>query len=146
MINLKDFFSNIINLDYAIVKFDTPYMPKDFPNSYPVGKDLDLFVNINDFKLLINITNKFINKYKNIFDIRIISNKNNIRFRLENKNKLHYQIDITIDNENFLENKILINNIFYILSIENETKIRKKEYQKNPNKIHHLEWLKKNYK
>ena len=34
---------------YAFVKIDVPYMPKDFPENIPVGKDADIICSKNDF-------------------------------------------------------------------------------------------------
>lgn len=145
MINLLNYFKLIRNIDYAVVKYDVPYMPLNFPLNYPIGKDLDLYVSKNNFELIINITNQFIKdyNYNNLFSIKIVQIKYNIRFRFEINNKLHYQIDITIDNFNYLENKQLIKNTFYILSYENELIVRKEEVKKHPNKKHHIEWINK---
>ena len=142
IINLNEYLKFIKNLDYALVKIDVPYMTKDFPNSYPIGKDLDIIIRKEHFNNIINITNNFIKKfnYTNIFNIRIIQLKNNVKFRFIVNYKLHYQFDITIDESNLLLNKQIINN-YYLLSLENEIKIREYEIKKNPNKLHHKEWL-----
>ena len=142
MINLINYFKQIQEINYALTKIDVPYNTSDFPNTYPVGKDLDIFVSIDDFEKIKKITNNFLKDYRKDFIIKIICTKNNIRFRLENKKKLHYQIDITIEFDSILENKIK-NDIYNILSLNNEAIIRKLEIKKNPHKIHHLEWLKK---
>ena len=58
---------------------------------------------------------------------------------MEENNKLHFQIDITINNE-LIENREKKNG-YYTLSLENEKKVRLFEYNKNPHKKHHKEWL-----
>ena len=138
MIDLKNYIETIKKYNYAFTKVDVPYNPKSFPKKYAIGKDLDIFVCKDDFENIIGETKKYFNKYK-IFNIRLIKKKDNFRLRLEKNKKLHYQIDITINNE-LIKNKIEKNN-YYILSLENEIKVRKEEVKKNPHKKHHINWL-----
>jgi len=142
MINLNQYFNLIKGLNYAVTKIDVPYNPKTFPTNYAIGKDLDIFISSSDFETFKSITIDFCNIYKNIFKILIIDNNNNFRIRLLEKNKLHYQFDLT-KNDIIIKNRSLYKN-FYILSLDNEIIIRKEEYKKNSNKIHHKEWLLKN--
>uniref|UniRef100_A0A6C0LY84 Uncharacterized protein n=1 Tax=viral metagenome TaxID=1070528 RepID=A0A6C0LY84_9ZZZZ len=138
ILDLNEYINKIKIFDYALTKIDVPYNPEKFPNEYAIGKDLDIYVSHTDFEKIFNFTSKYFNKYK-MFDLRIITKKNNFRMRMETNNKLHFQIDITINDE-IIKNKIKKNN-YYILSLENEKIIRQKEIKKNPNKIHHKEWL-----
>ena len=61
---------------------------------------------------------------------------------MEENTKLHFQIDITVNN-NLIINRVKNDN-YYILSLENEKKVRQFELKKNPHKKHHKEWLNKN--
>ena len=96
MLDINIYLDAIKDIDYAISKYDVPYMPKNFPLEYPIGKDMDIFVSQKDFDKIIDITTKYFNTYKSKFSIKIIKKINNFKLRLENNNKLHYQIDITV--------------------------------------------------
>ena len=141
-LNLPMFFDKIFNIDYAITKIDVPYNPKDFPSEYAIGKDLDIFVSYRDFQELKSVTIEYFKQYYNQFEIKLLSNANNFRLRMEQGNHLHYQIDIT-QNDTIIKDKLKKSN-YYILSLENESKIRKNELIKNPHKKHHRDWLVKN--
>lgn len=141
MLKINQYLEIINKYNYALTKTDVPYMPNDFPNNYPIGKDMDIFVSSNDYNNIIKITKEYFNKYKQ-YNIKIINQNNNCRLRMEENNKLHYLIDITI-NDDFIKNKVKVNN-YYILSLENEIKVRQMEYNKNSNKKYHKEWLQNN--
>ncbi|MBM08549.1 MAG: hypothetical protein CMF69_03095 [Magnetovibrio sp.] len=139
IIDLNNFLIEIIDINYALTKIDVPYNPKDFPNTYAIGKDLDIFVSQNDYKEIKKITSKYFKQYNKQFNIKIIEKDNNFRLRMEENNKLHYQIDITI-NDKLIQNRVKKKN-YYILSLENEKIVRLFEYKKNPKKKHHKKWL-----
>ena len=139
IIDLNNFLIEIIDINYALTKTDVPYNPKDFPNTYAIGKDLDIFVSQNDYKEIKKITSKYFKQYNKQFNIKIIEKDNNFRLRMEENNKLHYQIDITI-NDKLIQNRVKKKN-YYILSLENEKIVRLFEYKKNPKKKHHKKWL-----
>lgn len=140
MLDIFNYLNKINKYNYALTKTDVPYMPLDFPHNYPIGKDMDIYIDNNDF---INICKTTEDYFKNTkYNKKIIKKNNNWRLRMEENNKLHYQIDITIDN-NMVNDRILKNN-YYILSLKNEIKIRQNEVNKNPHKKHHKEWLQNN--
>ena len=58
---------------------------------------------------------------------------------MEESNKLHYQIDITI-NDKLIKNRVGKDN-YYILALEDEKIVRSNELNKHPHKKHHKEWL-----
>jgi len=142
MINLKKYIDKISILNYAIAKYDVPYNPKEFPDKYAIGKDLDIYVCIKHYNDIKNVTKKYFSNYERIYNIKIIEKKNNYRLRMEKNNKLHFQIDIT-SNSIMINDRQKIKN-FYVLSKKNEIYVRKKEIVKNPHKIHHKKWLIKN--
>ena len=141
ILDLNEYIKQIKNFDYAFTKIDVPYNPENFPSEYAIGKDLDIFVSQKDFEKINFFTAKYFSKYK-IFDLRILRRKNNYRLRMEKNKKLHFQIDITCNDE-MIKEKIEKNN-YFILSFNNEKKIRLMELCKNPNKRHHRDWLIKN--
>lgn len=138
-LNLADYLNKIKEINYALTKIDVPYNPKTFPHEYAIGKDLDIFVSQNDYNEIREITINYFKQYNKQFIIKIIEKKNNFRLRMEKNNKLHFQIDITID-DSLILCKVKKDN-YYILSLENEKKVRLNEIKKNPHKIHHKEWL-----
>lgn len=141
IINLNNYLNVISKMNYAITKTDVPYNPKTFPFEYAIGKDLDIYVSSDDFTQICDITNIYFTDYID-FVIKIIKKRNNFRLRIEQNNKLHFQIDITVNNS-LIINRIKKSN-YYILSLENEKKVRLNEIKKNPNKKYHKEWLIKN--
>ena len=141
ILDLNEYIRQIKNFDYAFTKIDVPYNPENFPSEYAIGKDLDIFVSQKDFEKINFFTAEYFSKYK-MFDLRILRRKNNYRLRMEKNKKLHFQIDITCNDE-MIKEKIEKNN-YFILSFNNEKKIRLMELCKNPNKIHHRNWLIKN--
>lgn len=141
MIDLHGYLNLICDINYALTKVDVPYNPNNFPFKYAVGKDLDIFVHEKDFEKIRDITYIYFKQYS-CFEIKVIQSNINYRLRMEYNNKLHYQIDITINTELVL-NRIKKAN-YYILSLENERIVRLYEYNKNNNKKHHKLWLDNN--
>jgi hypothetical protein len=141
MLNINEYLNKIDDINYALTKIDVPYNPKNFPIEYAMGKDLDIFVSSEHFEIIKKKTNEYFNKYTQ-FQFKIIKTKNNFRLRMEENDKLHFQIDITIDNLLILDRVKKKN--YYILSLENEKKVRLLEVKNHPNKIHHKKWLKYN--
>ena len=137
MIDLKTYFVKISNINYAITKTDVPYNPKDFPKKYAIGKDLDIFVASKDYKNIKKITNEYFKQYVQ-FNFKIIEKKNNFKLRMEENNKLHFLIDIFI-NDKLIQNRVKKNN-YYILSLENENIVRLFEYNKN-GLLDRCQWL-----
>ena len=149
-IDIQNFFSQIEKLDYAVLKFDTPYMPKDFPHKYPIGKDLDIFVSEKDFEKIRGYTRKMAQSSNWKWELKEINEKLRYKLRFVWHNSLHYQIDIicSLDNEKLeellLKNRTVINDLIYIPCIEIELLYRALEYEKFKRKKHHYEYLNKN--
>ena len=139
ILDIENYINIIVNINYALTKMDVPYMPKNFPHLYPIGKDLDIVVSQTDYEKIKKLTIKYFKKYNKRFNIKIIEKNNNFRLRIEGNNKLHYQIDITTNNE-LVQNRVKKDN-YYTLSLENEIIVRQEEVKKNPHKKHHIEWL-----
>ena len=139
---IRSFLNRIKSINYALTKIDVPYNPDNFPDSYAIGRDLDIYVSKLDYDNIKMITKRYFNQYIR-FKIKIIEKNSNFKLRLKKKNsKLYYQIDITVD-DNLVKDRVIKDN-YYILSLENETKVRLNEIKEHPNKIHHKIWLDKN--
>ena len=152
-LDLTKYLFMIKDLKYFIIKLETPYVPKDFPQNYAIGKDIDLIVSIDDFEKIKEITKYFSNEYSEYNIILHDSDSDCFRLRFENNNnKLHYQIDIRtslqgITNEHIqkcLEYRIMNNN-YYILPPKLERVFRELEYIRYGNsKPWHKDWLDNN--
>ena len=142
ILDIENYINIIVNINYALTKMDVPYMPQKFPHLYPIGKDLDIVVSQTDYEKIKELTIKYFKQYNKRFNIKIVEKNNNFRLRMEENNKLHYQIDITTNNE-LIQNRVKKDN-YYTLSLENEIIVRQKEVKKNPHKKHHIEWLSNN--
>ena len=148
ILDLHKYFDNIKDIRYTVIKTDVPYISNKFPTIYPIGKDLDILCDKDDFNHIINITTKWAQTYK-FFKIKIKKITHKYLLRFEKRKKLHYQIDIsyTFYNlnlntiKNIIKNSIKYNNIF-IPTIKDEKKIRGEEIKINANKKHHVIWLK----
>ena len=60
--SMAEFCNSIINLQYAFVKIDVPYMPDNFPLSIPIGKDADIICSKDDFGNIKHEVRKFTEK------------------------------------------------------------------------------------
>jgi len=150
IIKLPDYFNNIEELSYFMIKKEVPYQTSDFPISFCLGKDIDLIVEEKDFEELCKETVLYFNKFKNTFTIKIEDNKNRYKLRLELESRLVLQIDINISAANLphrfiercfdnIENSAGVN----LLTQAYEYFIRKAEVQNNPLKKHHYEFIQK---
>jgi len=113
-LKIKDYFDSIKPYNYFVAKFKSPYNPPNFPDSYPVGRDVDIVCSDDDFNKIADLTFAFFKRDK-VFSKRIINdNPYHIRFRYEvsdyferpkpmphdklingkSMTKLHFQFDI----------------------------------------------------
>ena len=151
-LDLKNYLFMIKDIEYFIIKLETPYVPKDFPKNYAIGKDIDLIVSSNDFEQIKEITKDFSKEYSEYNIILYDSDSDCFRLRFEDNNTLHYQIDIRITMEGItnehiqrcLENRIMQSN-YYILPPNLERVFRELEYKTyNNSKPWHKDWLDNN--
>ena len=150
MLNLSHFFNQIKELKYFVTKIDVPYAPIDFPENYAIGKDIDIIIDKKDYKKIYKIVKIFSKNHINFQQI-LIKEKYGFRFRFEENNSLHFQIDVKYGNENisdeFLENSLnyrQLKNNYYVTTPLYEVKFREISYNKDNNKKYHLEWINSN--
>jgi hypothetical protein len=140
---------------YCLIKTDTPYMTTDFPVSYPIGKDMDLLCCKEDYDNLVTHTILF---FKNVptTQKKIRRSKGNLllRFTEDHSKKMHYQIDISWEFHSLQAGviKSIVNNAvlngngsYYVTTEASEKQIRLEEIRRNPDKIHHHQWIQKHY-
>jgi len=146
ILDLNDLFRELKQYEYFIVKVDTPYTPKDFPNSIPIGKDMDIFSSKGDFSKVNKVLLEFAKKYQYKFKIRIIDENGKYRVRLENLGQLYYQLDnniLSVFIEEIIQNKIYKNG-YYTIPRRYEIVFRLSEIKSYPHKKHHIEYIRKN--
>ena len=148
---LLDYLNN--NYAYVVVKSDSPYVPDKFPDTYPIGKDLDILCHAPD---LSNILQFIVENYdsvanKNNFKTRMVSEHYGFRYRCEQRtitNTLHYQIDVSFHlndtspsfSKQIIENREF-NGKYYIPSELHEIMLRSYYYSRKPNKTWHAKWI-----
>lgn len=152
ILDLKKLFNSLQPFKYACIKVDAPYVPKDFPNNYAVGKDLDIIILKDDCSSVKNVLSDFTDVYRDKFNIRWIEDPYGFRVRYENS-KLHFQFDVKYMIEGLSEKFIsdLLNtrklisfkkSIYGVPKVKYEIVIRMLADLKN--KPHHMEYLRDN--
>ena len=144
-IDLPKLLSMIKKYNYALTKVDVPYMPDNFPEDYPLGKDMDVVCDEKDFKSICSKLKKYSQHYEDRYKVRHRIKKNgdfNLRFELSSapgkKNYLCYGVHVSP--HVFVER--VSGGSYYVLGLVDELKIRIAEYEKNPSKTHHLDYIK----
>ncbi|MGN0350666.1 MAG: hypothetical protein ACI4ES_03360 [Roseburia sp.] len=148
--SMKEYLQEIQSKNYFLIKHDAPYMTKDFPESYPFSKDIDLIVEEADYEKLLEVTEKFLDKAVSGYEIRTIQKEKGILYRIELNGYLIVQLDIATGIERIsqdfwreaLECKEQ-EGIYYVPRTEDEICIRVNELIGNPKKVHHIAYLKK---
>ncbi len=145
-------FENISNCQYVITKLDTPYMPVDFPKSYPLGKDVDIVCQTSDdFDYICHEVEKRDESFRP-YKLRVVncdkSTWRRRKCRIELNETLIYQFDISHCEGDEFANKMINNRIdrsgYYTPCLSDELIVRIKECMLYPNKKHHLQFVKDN--
>lgn len=147
-INIKEFLCSISSYLYALTKVDVPYMPDNFPDDYPLSKDIDLISSVEDFQAICNAAEKFAEKYSGSYQIKKLAEKDRLKIRFELNNFLCYQIDLSckisclsdLELREALERRKERSG-FYVFDVKDEVIIREYEYENNPEKTHHLKYI-----
>lgn len=164
-IDIKQIFETIYHYDYVLTKFDVPYMPKDFPNHYPKGKDFDIVCKdeSNYQKIISNILEQ-VSSYKEYYEIKIETDSNKqgqnyrsrIRIEFEKNLILLFDVICKLDNLYITSNNnelspefditegFITNGLIKIPSRSKEILVRLLEIHTNPEKKHHIEYVLKN--
>lgn len=155
-IDVTSILDSISNCGYVITKMDVDYMPDNFPQKYPLGKDLDIVcANNEEYNKVLQSITKQVAAYNDSYTIRFVSKKdkfgseNRTLIRMEQGNYLVYQCDIsyqmeTIMSEDFVQGMIKkrmkVKN-YYVPTIPYEIIIRINELHAYPHKIQHKKYL-----
>lgn len=94
--SLRDYFEEIIQYNWIVIKTDSPTTPDDFPQSYPFSKDIDIICLDEDYDAIVHSTERFLKKrLGEMRRINVIAGRGNTRFRVEQKGYLIFQFDIS---------------------------------------------------
>lgn len=148
-LNVDAVIETIRSYDYVLTKMDVPYMPKDFPQSYPIGKDIDIVCSTNDFQKICDAISEALHAMQLHYEIRLIEESDTHKqIRVENCGELIFLFDVFSKLENIDENftKEMLRNRtkqrnYYIPTISYELIIRLFEFFTHGEKKHHLEFI-----
>lgn len=148
ILRVKELLKDLYDYDYVLIKTDAPYMPSNFPKTYPVGKDLDIMVREDDIDDLRDLFEMFSEEYSAIFDIICIDEQYGFRVRYEDDGKLHFQFDVKSMGSNLskefvdsmLDNRQSVGD-YYISDTAHELIIRIGNH--SPHKKHHQNYIDK---
>ena len=142
-LDIPRFLSMIKEEEYALTKIDSPYMVKDFPNNYPVGKDLDVLVSHKSFYSVMAKLITFSRSYEETFEIKDVPEPDGIRIRfhqVSGSRNLEYQIDVTVSD--LVSEKTINKNLDYNTLVEKwECYSRLSSLKKKPHKTHHIDYI-----
>ena len=134
--------------DYAFVKTDVPYMPAEFPERIPAGKDADILCSAESFSGIVNDIDSWC-RNNTPYDVRTIAEEAGSRIRMELYGRLIYQIDISCEilglGAGFVNDALkhkVHNGKYYIISPEYEYIYRFYVWSSNKCKAYHLDYLK----
>ena len=150
-LDLSKYFLEIQKYNYMIIKFESENMPKDFPQSFPFSKDIDIVCSKDDFDNLVRFTNDFFLKDNSAgFEIRLVNDgQYSKRVRIELDDFLIFQIDVRAViggiKDIFIEDSLKRKNFkngFFLPLLEDELLYRAVEYLEKPEKTHHFDFIK----
>lgn len=149
---VREIFEAIAKYQYVVTKHDTPYMPLDFPRTYPLGKDADIICSEEDLEPITQAIMDILKKQNNEkWRIKFIKDATaHIYIYIYIYNQFVYGFDLCPNYvykefvKSALEHRVNKGDI-YVTDDAHEMIVRLFEYQKSPNKKHHLEWIQSHY-
>jgi hypothetical protein len=154
-IDVKEALERIIKYSYVITKFNVPYMPDNFPEKFPLNKDLDIICKEGDYQNIKDAIHSFLLKYQSGFNINLVTKYNisgreyRTLIRCELNSYLIFQFDISYQIEGIddvfisemIDNRYAKKN-YFLPSVEHEIIIRLLEIKNYPKKTHHFDFVK----
>lgn len=147
--SLSEYFAEISEYSYYIMKKDAPYQTPDFPKSYAFSKDLDIVCGKEDFAVIVQTTKRFLTERTDGYELVEYNEENNYRIRVELAGYLIFQFDISAGvpglTEEFASESLANRRCeegYYLPQMQDELCIRAEAYRKNPRKKHHLAYIK----
>lgn len=138
--------------EYVLTKMDVPYIPLDFPGSYPLGKDMDVVCSPKDYQKFVSTIVETLHQMRFPYEINvIIKSSERTVVRVELKKQLIYQVDICsrmdglsgVFTQEMIETRKKQHE-YYIPAIEYELVIRHLEYSHYISKTWHRDFIRAN--
>lgn len=138
---------------YVLSKTAVPYMPCDFPATFPIGKDIDIICLKSDFDAVITTISGTLYDMGLPYVVRKVEkSRYAIQLRVECENQLVFLFDVMAayewDGDDFVQSMIegrIPKDSYYIPEISYELLIRLHEILKNPKKQHHIGFVKEHW-
>jgi len=94
--SLAEYLESIISFHWAAINLVSPYLPDDYPNSYPFSKDTDIIVYKDEFYEFVNHTETFLRAQCEMqYDVCVISDAEyRCKIRVELQGFLIHLIDV----------------------------------------------------
>lgn len=155
-IDVKSILDHIHDYKYVITKMDVPFMPKDFPAHYPLGKDVDIIcADEKEYASVVESVKNDLQEYEVDYQVRIVKecDKNGKEYRsllrLELEQYLVFLFDISCRigrladafTKEMIANRCEVDGLF-IPSLKYEILVRLDTFHNNMTKSYHLEYIK----
>lgn len=150
--SLRDYFREIGQYQWIVIKTDTPAMPDEFPEAYPFSKDIDIICMDEDYEAIIGKTVEFLKEATGgMRRVNVIAGRNRTKIRVEQNGYLIVQFDIArflvrMD-KGFIQCSIREReciNGYYVAKQEHELIYRVYDFLISPQKVWHLTYLREN--
>lgn len=150
---LRNLFESIYDLDWMLIKTENDYFPKNFPDSYPAYKDIDMVCRREDADELCEHIVSYLKGYENgKYKTRVIfERERGFRVRFELQGFLIFQIDVSWSNyllqEAFISDSIrrrIDNGGYFISDRKDELIYRIGDLYQHPQKKRHLGYIRDN--
>ncbi len=140
---------SVESYNYMIVKSDVPYMPKDFPKHYAIGKDIDIVCAFEDFIPFCDIIRTYLRNTHFPYKVKEVDKSDrNILYIVELCNEPICQFDICsgidgIDDSVIAEMLSRREKVreYFVPCMEDELIVRMYEIKYHRSKHHHIDYV-----
>jgi hypothetical protein len=144
-LNIGNFIDRIRDQEYVLIKTDVPYMPRNFPDAFPLGKDLDIVCTQDSFAQIRQSIRDFAESENPDFDLIEKVKENEFRLRFELEGFLIYQLDLRtkihdMNTAQIIDRRVAKNN-YFVPTLADEAMLRAKEFAADNRKMHHHEFV-----
>ncbi len=149
-IDFNDVLEILNQYKYVLTKVDVPYMPLEFPNRVPSGKDIDIICSKDDYENIRSQLIAFAKKFKD-YELVVRELKGGFQLRFEISGKLIFLIDCKYFYEEIpdeflsfaLQNRYMRDG-YYLMDPACEAIIRRVAYEKDESKDYHKKYYEEN--